>query len=873
MKQFVILAAAFLTSCAPAHLGMVRSQQAARPDDDVLTQATAVSRAQQVQSVAYNLKFHFGTSAESFVGTTTMKVSLRDSSLPLSIDAVTMELVTVRVNGREVKDYEKRNGSFDIPAKYLHSENSIEVVYNGKYSQGNDGLIRFEDPEDNAVYLYTNFEPYGAHKAFPCLDQPDLKASYRVSMSIPATWHAISNTPVTKSEELSEDYKLVEFAETMPISSYLAFIGAGEYSKWESTAGNIPLAIYARKSLAKNVDVENIFDITRRGLDWFQKYFDVAYPFAKYDHVFAPDLGPGAMENPGAVTMNEKMIFRSMPTPSKISDRANTILHEMAHMWFGDLVTMKWWNDLWLNESFASYASVLAEVGALGDKSAWESFFWDKGWGYWQDGLSTTHPIETDVSNTSVASSNFDGITYAKGASVLKQLHHFIGEDAFRNGVSSYFKTHAWKNTERKDFIAALEASSGIDLSHWTKSWLQSAGTHHVRSEWECNEDKVSRFVVYQARNASDILSPHRVRFAFFHKGDHKLQQGKVYDVTFSDEVNTIDSIVGQKCPDAVLPNYDDLDFANFEVDSKSLAVFSGSLSDLPQPLSRAIAWYTLGGMASKGTMKALDFVELVKRATPSEKEPSILGGVFGRYSFLSDVYSRVLTPQQRLESSLAFDTFLFELAADNNNSAGLRALYREALLRYVSSQEFVSILSAALHTNLLLSQPISQSERWEIIKILARAGHDGAPAVIENELQSDGSYYGRLSADSARAAIPTVENKETQWNTLLDFTQPASRTDAIASEFQNIDKPELAFAFMDRYFKTLVETDWTQHFETGFVFLEKLFPRQCELDLLTKSEEALAHHRDSLHVLLVRGWTEANDDLRRCVVARSLNR
>src|SRR6185312_5421090 len=376
---------------------------------------------------------------------------------------------------------------FALPKDALRAgENVVEVSFTHPYSVDGSGLYRFQDPEDERVYLYSNFEPYAAHRLFPCFDQPDLKATYALSVDAPAAWTVVS-TSRERGIEASGRRRVWTFEKTPRLSTYVFSVHAGPYHVWTSTAGAIPLRLFARESLARYVDADEWLDVTRRGLDFYGQYFDLPYPFRKYDQLIVPDFNEGAMENVGAVTFGERYVSRSTQTLDEREEAADTILHEMAHMWFGDLVTMKWWDGLWLNESFATYMAALSRARATRYTRAWQTFFGDmKEWAYREDQRETTHPIEAVVPDTGEAFANFDGITYGKGASVLKQLAFLLGENEFRDGVRRYLKDHAYGNTEESDFFGAMTRASGQDLSAWRKDWLDAAGVNTVRADYAC---------------------------------------------------------------------------------------------------------------------------------------------------------------------------------------------------------------------------------------------------------------------------------------------------------------------------------------------------------------------------------------------------
>ncbi|MES2855656.1 MAG: M1 family aminopeptidase, partial [Bdellovibrionota bacterium] len=412
-----------------------------RADEDNLTRSFAEFRKTQISKVDYKVSLMLNKGADEYKGVATIDLELNKTDQPLSIDFTTKKLESLKIGGAAVTDFKAYKHSIEIPAKLLTKKMSIEIAYTSDYDKTGAGFQRVKDPEDASEYMYTDFEPYGAHSFIPCFDQPDLKATFTVTVDAPKEWRIIGNDLVVKADS-ANDRTVTQLATSKPISTYLFFVGAGPFTEWTDKEGDIPLVLYARKSLAKHVDHKRIFETTKVGLRFFNEYFGSPYPFPKYGQVFIPEFSWGGMENPGAVTLNERGIFRGPVPQSRIDGRDSLILHEMAHMWFGDLVTMKWWNDLWLNESFATYAATLAQVRAQKNEGAWLESFSGKTWGYWQDQLVSTHPIESNVADVRAAKSNLDGITYAKGGASLKQLHFIAGEDGFREGLRSYFKDH-----------------------------------------------------------------------------------------------------------------------------------------------------------------------------------------------------------------------------------------------------------------------------------------------------------------------------------------------------------------------------------------------------------------------------------------------
>ncbi len=534
MKSFAQLSVLLFCTVALAQCSGLPSKPSQgslgnRLPESLLTEFEAKERASRVSDVAYTLFFDLNADKETYSGRATTQFHYRPSTdaFQLTIDFETGTVKTLLVNGTKVET-PTYNGFFvTLPTSYLKpGTNSVEIEFEKPFSKSGDGFYRFKDPEDGRVYTFTDFEPFNANKLFPCFDQPDLKATYTMEVLAPNDWTVI--TAVRENKTKSEQGRVRWFfPTTLPFSTYIFSLHAGPYHVWKSTAktqaGTIPLRLFARKTLAKYIDAQNWFKISTQGFQFFNAYFDTFYPFKKYDQVIVPDFNAGAMENVGAVTFSERFVFRGEPTRAQLLDRADVILHEMAHMWFGDLVTMKWWNDLWLNESFATFMAALASAEATEFKEAWQVFYEDtKTWAYWEDGLVTTHPIEVPVLSTDQAFANFDGITYGKGASVLKQVHFLIGAERFKAGVRDYFKKFAYKNAERKDFVSSLEQASGSNvLANWTGEWLQTKSFNVLEAEFKCDGGKITDFLVHQKLEDPEhsTLRAHKTRVGLYKTG------------------------------------------------------------------------------------------------------------------------------------------------------------------------------------------------------------------------------------------------------------------------------------------------------------------------------------------------------------------
>ncbi len=834
-----------------------------RQDLDDLTREMAEFRRAQIKSVAYAFDFALREKAETFDGTARLQVQLNDASAPLSIDLKVRELHSVTVGGKAVQQLVTRDGSFDIPAEHLSLEPlEIVVTYTGDYSKSGEGLCYFIDPVDDKEYLYTNLEPYGAHLVVPCFDQPDIKATFTMTVDAPKTWVVIGNMPVA-SQSTTGVSQQVTFKPTPPLSTYLFFLGAGGYQAWHDEHHGLPLALYTRASLAKHFDPERLFVETKAGLDYFNEFFKLPYPFEKYDHVFAPELNPGAMENPGAVTMNEYMIFRGAVTTENYRDRNNTLLHEMAHMWFGDLVTMAWWNDLWLNESFATFSAFLAQDTMTKDPAIWQDFYGMKGWAYYQDQLSTTHPIETDVPSARLAMDNFDGITYAKGAAALKQLWFLVGPEAYAAGVASYFKDFAWQNATRSQFMDAIARSSGADLQAWTEAWLKTEGLAQMAVNLDCGDGTIASFSVAHTSVNAPRLSPHKTQAALFHMNpEGKLERSKVIPIVYADAQTEVPGLVGLPCPDFVYPNYGDMDYGLFFLDPHSYATIVKQLPALEDPFLRRMVWGTLHTMVRHERLRASEFMELILANLPAETDQGVLEYLLGG-RMISESLFQLVAPERREEFATRLLGVLVEGRGKAAGGSDAWLLWHDSMVSLSCTTDAIGLLRPMLDGDTL-----DQPRRWNIVGKLAVLGVKDTEALVEAELKRDPTDQGKRSAFAIRGAIPTAEAKVDQWERLADPELSLSLQRAGSGSFHSALHPELSEPYVEKWFERVRVIDWNAEQHRIGVWFDNLFPPIYTPEFLERSKRELAATK--LPPRAHRAWQETNDQIERIIAIRA---
>ncbi len=785
------------------------------------------------------------------------------------------EVKKVIVNSVEVKDFKIGNGTLAIPQNYLKKNNSIAVSYSAEHNPV--FFRRYFDELDKKIYFYSNLEPFGAHNIFPCFDQPDLKAIFSIKVKAPSEWKIIHNEPET-SRTFEKEFSLWTFRSTQPLSTYLFFLGGGDFEEWTDSYQNLPLKIYARKSVAKNVDTDYLFDVTKKGLKFFSEYFDMPYPFSKYAHVFVPDFPSSGMENPGAITLSENFIFNGKVTPAKMTKRDDLIFHEMAHIWFGDLVTMEWWNDLWLNESFATYfASVAIERISKSQKN-WMYFLNLKKWAYGEDLMeNTSHPIVGDVLDTLSARGSFDGITYSKGAASLKQLHYLVGEESFRNGLRQYFKKYAFKNTTLKDFIGSIDQETEFKLHNWVSSWLLSSGPSIVKHEFTCKDKVIDSFSVNQSPNHTNVLIPHKTSFAFFARENKKLKFLYQEGVSYQNALLDVVSLKGKACPDFVLPNYLDMDYAHFSIDDKSMEEVETALIGLPDALSRFQIWIMLEQRIKDGLLSPEEYFNIVESALKVETDSDLLtliqSIVSNRMTAFRDPYLLFLTKDQRKEVASRLEKVILNRMIKSGSNSNLKVSLFNLYILIARSPESQARLYQYLKTG--KGPPhlkSSQELRWAILQNLSLNKHPEALKLIAQESIRDPSFEGQKMDLVARASYPDAVLKEELWKS---YFSPLSKPYTIMRQgteyIHNGEAPELSTPYLEKYFEKIFHTNWSQQDYMIDFYFYRLFPVQlCSAFALEMSKTYFKKMDSNFNSYAKRKWLLSQNELAQCVNIRA---
>ncbi len=596
-----------------------------------LTRDEAMARSALIQVTSYEVELDLLSGDATFGSVSVIRFSCGAPGSATFINLTAPAVRQITLNDEPVSV-----DAFDgdrITLTDLAPENILRVVAECAYSRSGEGLHRFADPADGRVYLYSDLETFDAHRVYACFDQPDMKASYELTVTAPADWLVVSNMAPESSVPAGDALRW-HFPPTPLMPTYITAVAAGPWHVVRDEHDGIPLGVYCRQSLAEYLDPDEILEVTRQGFDFYHSSFGIKYPFGKYDQLFVPEFKEGAMENAGCVTFLEAYIFRSRVTDFAREARGETILHEMAHMWFGDLVTMRWWDDLWLNESFATWAGTLAQSEATRWTSAWTTFAQlYKAWAYRQDQLPSTHPIAADIPDIHAVEVNFDGITYAKGAAVLKQLVAYVGRDNFLDGVRKYFAGHAFGNATLADLLAALEETSGRDLASWSTEWLQTAGVNTLRPSYSLDEDgRFAEFAVVQEAAATHpVLRSHRIAIGLYDRTDTGLTRRHRIETDVAGPRTVIPELAGQPRPDLVLVNDDDLSYAKIRLDDHSLRTLVTAIGAFTDSLPAALCWSAAWDMCRDGEMAARDYVRLVLAGISSVADISVCRPCCGR--------------------------------------------------------------------------------------------------------------------------------------------------------------------------------------------------------------------------------------------------
>ncbi|GAA1471733.1 aminopeptidase N [Corynebacterium felinum] len=822
--------------------------------------AQARTQALTVDSHSIHLDISEAENSPTFQATST--ITVRSTSCDIVLDYLGESVDTVEVQGvAHSVDFDGAHIRLTLPDHDPDTTYVVKVSGHSSYSRSGQGLHRFTDPSDNATYVYSHLEPSDARRVFPCFDQPDLKARFHVSMTVPDGWVALSNQPETHVKAHTHF-----FAPTPPLSTYLTAFAAGPYvatyDTWTSPAGlSVELGVWVRASMAEFVDAE-ILEITKQGMDFFDAHYGFEYPWGKYDSIFVPEYNLGAMENPGLVTFTESYIFRSHATDAQHAGRANTILHEMSHMWFGDLVTPRWWDDLWLKESFAEFMGADASVAATRFRSAWVNFAGvRKNWAYMQDQLPTTHPIKADIPDVDAARQNFDGITYAKGAAVLKQLVHFVGRDNFYAAAREYFRTYAFSCATFDDFLQIVKKFSEHDLDEWARKWLLTCGPDRLSPRIELVDGYIHSLHIDQV---ADTPRPHRLTVSLWNKHGSQLLRSQEFDVTVHGQGALVAEATGCVAPDVVLVNDYDHTYAVVGFDARSLDTLAECLSEISDELSRAVVWTSLWNMTRDAQLDVARFVQIAVDHGAAESNPSISTQIFGNAVFAA---SNFLPPAARGPVCADLAAKLWALVHSSHPGSDVQLVLLRAFIAAatVAGEQFASDLRGVL-SGAVAGVTVDADVRWRVFIALSAMGQCSVDE-LDQERVADHTLDGQVRYLQARYSVPELGVKDEIFDLVM---QPGAysndEVDALISAY-NAPVADAEVDHCARFFQW-VETIWSQHpIEIANRLIRGLFPKQPESDQLC--EQLLAR---PLPGALSRVLLECQDHLRRSVRAQRFN-
>ncbi len=831
-----------------------------------LTQDDARERARLLRVESYDVFLDVDSGDETFGCETTIRFSCSEPGSSTFVDVDAAEFSEVVFNGGQVEP--PAAGETRLILTGLHGVNELRIKARFNYSHTGYGFHRFVDPVDQQVYLHTDFEPMYANRVYPCFDQPDLKATFDFTVKAPAGFEVVS-TGAAASRPAAGEAGTWKFATTPRMPTYISVVVAGPFHVVRDRHREIDLGLYCRQSLAQYFEPEEIFELTKQGFDFFEEAFGYPYAFGKYDQLFVPEFNAGAMENAAAVTFNETYIYRSKVTDTSRNGRAETILHEMAHMWFGDLVTMRWWDDLWLNESFATYVSAVALVKATRFTNSWTFFMsrW-KNAAYAADQLPTTHPIAAEAADAAAAEANFDAISYAKGASVLKQLVAWVGDKPFYEGIKNYFHRYEFANAQLSEFLAALEEGSGRDLESWCNDWLQKAGVNTIRASFETSGPSISSLkMIQEAPDEWPTLRSHRLALGLYDMDGDILRRRKSIEIDVVGASTAVPELRGERVPDLLLINDEDLTFSKIRLDPRSVATLTENLSKLEDSLARSLCWSATWDMVRDAELATRDYLKLVLNNVGGEPDVGVVQTLLGQVRTAIFTYG---DPANRSSALTTLAAAARKAAFEAEPASDLQLTWAGNFIGAARSEEDMTFLRGLLDgAEEIDGLAVDIGIRWSIVDALVSRGVAGEE-LIEAELARDATDAGRRHALSAKARIPTAEAKAKAWKTITtDESLPRADLGAIIGGFGSFERSDLIEPYASSYFDFIKPMCDSRPREISRMFVSGMFPRTLiGEETLEMTDRYIAENDPEPTVK--RTLLEARDGIQRAVRARA---
>lgn len=835
-----------------------------------LTREEAQQRSTNLKVHGYDVVLDLTGDADTFRSQTEINFAANPGTETF-VDLVSDNIRRIVLNGQELSPGVHQDHRIQLSG--LQEENTLFVDADCNYMHTGEGLHTFVDPADGLRYCYSQFEVPDARRVFATFEQPDLKSIFTFSVITPAGWTVFSNSVTPEPTKTAQGLRF-DFPPTQVISTYITAIVAGPYvgetsSLVSSDGREIPLGVYCRQSLLPYLDADTIFAVTKKGFKFFEEAYGIPYPFTKYDQIFVPEYNAGAMENAGCVTFRDQYIFRSKPTAWELENRSNTILHELAHMWFGDLVTMEWWNDLWLNESFAEFMSHLALAEGTEWKDAWIGFLSRKEWGLNQDQLPSTHPIKAEIRDLQDVEVNFDGITYAKGAAVLRQLVSYVGRENFFAGLHEYLTKHSYANATLDDLLGELEATSGRDLRAWSKVWLEEAGVTTLRPKFSLDDDGnfTELSITQEATTPGASLRPHRLIIAGYDQGDDgKVHQTFSWEVDIDGHSTPLAIANGVRKPQLLLVNDQDLAYAKVRLDAESLAFAVDQIDKITDPLTRRILIAAAWDMTRDAEMSATDFIALALRDAAIEDNIATLTSLLQR---IEAAIVRYTAPANRVARSIYAADRLGLLAKAAAADTDQQQLLVRAAARTATTAEQYSLVEK-LYTGeaTLLGLDVDIDLQWLLLLALIRGGRAGETQIAA-QLEKDPTLTGQQRAAQARAALNSDTTRNHTWDEVLHNTELSNDTlrAMMAGFWANVTtEPVVYTEFVEKFFDEVVRT-WKAHtFHVGASIIEGMFPSALagylpQVDVVGRAQKWLDNHTDQsdqLRRLIIEGQADS---------------
>lgn len=736
-------------------------------------------RTARISDVRYRLSIELAPGSPRFTGSEEITLKLSDADSPVIVDFRDLDATgkiiegtirNVTVNGKPATGFSQKNGHIVFPAGlFAVGENSIKLDFESGVATAGRPVIRYKDQEDGSEYIYTLFVPMDASLAFPCFDQPDLKARFTLDVTAPENWTVIGNADLVKTESANGKGR-TQFAETEPISTYLFAFAAGPFKQIVGSDFTMPLRVFVCQSKLKRAEEEwpEVEKLTRAGLKHFVEFFGHEFPFTKYDQVLIPGFAYGGMEHAGATFLREDAIlFRTTPTQSDKYGRASLVLHELAHQWFGDLVTMRWFDDLWLKEGFANLMAYHAMAAIYDPAQMWRRFYQShKPVAYGIDATKGTTPIYQEVRNLKDAKSAYGAIVYQKAPSLLRALSFVIGEENFRTGVRTFLKQHAYANAEWSDLIAACERASGQKLTAWAEAWVKRRGMPQIDAMVICSGGKIERLELSQrdVLNESGVW-PVNSQLLLAYDGEAPLR----IPVSFDSVRTTIAAAVGKKCPVYVFANDGDFGYGRFMLDSRSREAVIARIGKVEDVLLKTMLWGALWDLVREAEMNPKDYIALVLKTLPTENDEELTQSLLDR---TGRSFQRYLSPSQQAASAPQLEALCYDRmtkAAD----AGLRITYFRAFRNVATTENARTQLKEILSGKLAIpGVEIKPLDRWQIIRVLLAADDAEAEKLLAAERQRDKSDDADKQAYIAEAARADAEAKRRYFD---DYTKNKS--------------------------------------------------------------------------------------------------